>query len=149
VKRLTTILLIILLGSALGAAGGKGKGKANHGPRQARSRDGDYNARVAGYYCGRGNAVVDDRSVSLSLTIRAEDGTSGPLIASGLTIDGPYFSGSGTAFGYPIYIHGRLDAARASRLVATFTSDDGHSAQIVGTLPATVDKGDDSWDDSN
>jgi hypothetical protein len=143
-------MLIMLLACAMGAAGGvpaaKGKG---HGRRQTRSKDGDYNARVAGCYCGRGNAVVNNQSVSLDLTIRSEDGLTGSLVASGLTIDGPYFSGWGSAFGSAVYVHGRLDAARASRLVATFTSADGHSAQIVGTLPASIDSGDDSWNDTN
>ena len=141
---------MVLAISALVAAGPRGvgpnKNRGNHGHRQSRSVNGDYRAIAAGYYCGTGTASVDSQTVSLSINIQAQDGTAGALVAKDLQIDGPYFSGVGAIDGTPVMIHGRLDAARASRLIGTFTSADGHNGHIVGTLPASADRGDDTWD---
>lgn len=66
------------------------------------------------------------------------------LVAPALVIDGPYFSGIGTAMGKTIMIEGRLDAAKASRLMAQYHSTTGQVGRIVATLPA--DSGNDSWE---
>ena len=84
-KKLSHIFVMVLAVSALAAAGPRGAGpnknRGNHGHRQSRSANGDYNAIVAGYYCGRGTASVDTQTVSLAINIHAEDGSAGALVA--------------------------------------------------------------------
>jgi len=151
VKKFSHNLVMVLAILALVAAGPRGvggnKNRGNHGHRQSRSVDGEYRAIVAGYYCGTGSATVDSQTVSLTINVHAQDGSPGALVAKDLQIDGPYFSGVGAIDSTTVMIHGRLDAARASRLIGNFTSSDGHSGHIVGTLPASADRGDDTWDD--
>lgn len=154
-RRVARIVTIVLLMSAVAvsAPGGNGKGNnSNPGKghaygkkRQSRSQNGSYTARVAGYFTGLGTAEVGDESVSLRVGLTAPGGISGELRAENLAINGPYFSGTGTAIGKAVVIRGRLDAAKASRLVATFRSSDGRLGRLVATLPGEV--GDEHWDD--
>lgn len=126
-------------GSSRGAPGGpNGKDRRN-----GRSKDGAYTISVSGFYKGQGTASVTATTVTLTGDVKGPDGTTATLTTDALVISGPYFSGTGTIGGEKIKIKGRLDAARASRLVATYASDT-HRGRIAGTLP--TDPGDDGWD---
>jgi hypothetical protein len=118
------------------------------GFRQDRVRNGSYLTTVAGFYNGTGTAEVADDRVTLRAMIATADGRNGELIAYNLVVDGPYFYGTGTLLGDTVQINGRVDAARASRLLAMFSSGDGKSARVVGNLPASLDGGDEDWDDN-
>jgi hypothetical protein len=90
---------------------------------------------------------VKDDKVSIKARVTAADGRSGEFIANNLMFDGPYFHGNGTVLGDTVQVNGRLDAARASRLTATFSDYDGKlTGRVVGSLPAGLDAGDDNWD---
>ena len=116
------------------------------GNRQDRARNGTYITTFAGFFVGSGTAEVQDDRVSLRATIATVDGRNGELVADNLTVEGPYFFGTGTMLGETVEVNGRVDAARASRLLAQITASQGRSARAVGNLPATLDAGDDNWD---
>jgi hypothetical protein len=117
------------------------------GFRQTRAKNGNYLTIIAGDFSGSGNAEVKDDKVSINADVLTSDGRSGKFTANSLTVDGPYFYGVGTVLGETVQVSGRVDAARASRLVATFAAGDGKAARVVGNLPPAVDAGDDGWDD--
>jgi hypothetical protein len=129
-------------GTSRGAPGGP-NGKER---RNGRSKDGAYTIAISGFYKGQGTATVTATTVTLSGDVKAPDGSAAILTSDALTISGPYFSGTGSIGGEKVKIKGRLDAARASRLVATYAGET-HRGRIAGTLP--TDPGDDSWDDSH
>jgi hypothetical protein len=116
--------------------------------RQDRAQNGTYNALVGGFFKGTGTAEVSDDAININATITTRDGLSGSVIAINLPVEGPYFSGEGMVMGRTLTIRGRVDAARASRLVATFFVDDGHTGRIVARLPSDQDPGDDGWNHS-
>jgi hypothetical protein len=127
-----------------GASRGAPGGPSGHERRAARSQDGSYSLIISGYYKGTGTATVTATSVSLSGTVKGPDGVDVPLSTDALTLSGPYFSGSGTIGSAKIQIKGKLDAAKASRLGATFETLAGnHAGRIFGTLPS--DTGDANW----
>jgi hypothetical protein len=135
-------------GGPNGPNGPAGPGRTRiPGHRQDRVKNGSYMTIVAGYYTGTGSAEVTDDKVSLKANLVAPDGRAAQLCATNLVVDGPYFYGTGTILDEVVQVSGRLDAARASRLVATFTGNGGHDARIVGNLPAAIDAGDDHWDE--
>jgi hypothetical protein len=121
------------------------KVRAIAGKRQDRVMNGSYTTSVVGFYSGSGTAEVKDDKVSLRANVLSNDGRSGELQASNLTVDGAYFYGVGTIMGISVEINGRLDAPRASRLIATLLVADGHGVRVVGSLPASIDAGDPSW----
>lgn len=127
----------------------QGKYSGSHGHnghhRQDRAQNGTYSALVGGFFKGIGTAEVTDDAININATITTRDGLSGSVIAVNLPVDGPYFSGQGVVMGHSFTIRGRVDAARASRLVATFFVDDGHTGRIVAKLPSDQDPGDDGW----
>ena len=98
---------------------------------------------ISGFYKGQGTASVSATTVTLTGDVKNSDGSAATLTSDPLTLSGPYFSGTGTIGGEKIKIKGRLDAARASRLVATYAGET-HRGRIAGTLPS--DPGDDAWD---
>jgi hypothetical protein len=120
-------------------------GRFTPGRRSPRSSDGNYQVVVTGYYFGQGSGTITDTTVTLSVPLKADDGSTPTLQAPSLTIDGTYFSGTGTIGSATANIQGRLDAARASRLTATFKTSDGHFGRIAGTLPSDPNT-DDNWD---
>jgi hypothetical protein len=126
-----------------GSSGEYGQGKV----RQLRCLNGDYTARVAGYYRGGGIAKVTDAYVSLDISLVAGDGQPGNLRAENLSCIGPYFSGEGLLLGKPVMVRGRLDAAKASRLTATFFVSGDRAGRIIAILPPTIDPGDEHWND--
>jgi hypothetical protein len=147
-------------GSEGGSSGssGSGKGSDNHddekshkpgtGNQSGRTRakashNGEYIGLVVGTLQGTGTISVNEDDISFSIPIVSEAGQSGTFSAAKLAINGPYFAGSGTAFGKPVIIRGRLDAAKASRLTAEFQGSAGMNGRIVGTLPG--DPGNPAW----
>src|SRR4051794_40832812 len=148
--RVARIIVIVLMSTAVavcasgdkknsgnGNGNGNGHKQGKNGKvRQARSGDGDYSVRLVGAYKGTGTAEVSEDTISFDASITTADGVKGQLSARGLPIDGPYFAGNGTAMGRPIFVRGRLDAAKSSRLVANYRDPETHLAgRIVGTLP--------------
>lgn len=131
-----------------GGSGGSsngGNGSTTTG-RQSRVKNGDYKARVVGFYRGAGVASVNNQCVNIRITVEAADGRKGELVLNNLPATGAYFTGSGTMLGQSVKLDGRVDAARASRLVATFTVADGRTGRLVANLPADVDAGNDNWE---
>ena len=147
--------LLLFAGLTIGGAvsyqppggSGHGGGREGKGKRQDRVQNGSYVATVRGEFRGTGTADVREDKVSLHLSVKLPDGRSGDIIADDLPCSGPYFSGPGTLFGEPLFVRGRLDAAKASRLTATFYTAGGTGGRIVGSLPG--DLGDPSWNDEN
>src|SRR5688572_19968678 len=119
------------------------------GNRQERVRNGSYITTIVGFYNGSGTAEVNDDRVSLRAKISTTDGRTGELVADNLVVEGPYFYGTGTLLGDTVQITGRVDAARASRLLAMFSGVEGKFARVVGNLPAGLDPGDDDWDNND
>lgn len=152
-KSFVQIFAIIVLIASMALAAkpadpGNPHKKNKHGEgRQTRSLNGTYTATASGSYRGTGTATVDEDGVSFQIDVVAADGSTGKLIVSKLAIDGPYFSGAGSAIGHVIAISGRLDAAKASRLVATYAGANGEAGRITGILPD--DAGDPDWDDKD
>jgi hypothetical protein len=123
-----------------------GNKNRSRGHRQDRAKNGSYVTVIAGFYNGTGTAEVKDDRVSIKAEVTRSDGRTGVLVAPNLTVDGPYFYGSGTILGEAVQVSGRVDAARASRLTATFAGSDGRAARVVGNLPGALDTGDENWD---
>jgi hypothetical protein len=113
------------------------------GRRQSGAQNGEYLVSVYGYYSGSGKADIDATEVSIRVVVTGKDGTTQRLEIRDLQTEGPYFAGNGTIGSKPVRITGRLDAARSSRVTATFSDSDGHYGRIVGTLPE--DAGNDHW----
>ena len=135
---------------SVGNAGGGGAGApgtsriASLGRhRQTRSHNGEYDIIIAGTVRGTGLARVSDNSVSFIVNVTTPDGTAGSFTASGLAIEGPYFDGQAVLLGQVVTVHGRLDAPKSSRLVATFRGEGAQIGRVVGTLPG--DQIDDRW----
>lgn len=152
-KFILTLMSITLMAGFVfavpGSANGPG-GRFGAGRRSPRSSDGNYQIIVSGYYFGQGTGAISDTTVSLSVPVKADNGstaasTTATLLAPSLTINGTYFSGTGNIGGATATIQGRLDAARASRLTATFRTSDGHFGRIAGSLPSDPNT-DDNWD---
>ena len=136
------LLLIALILCAPATSPGSGRpGRA----RQDRCRDGIYSATVRGYYTGTGIAEVLVGSVRIDAEITSETGQTGRVRGTFPT-SGAHFSGQGTIMREAVTIRGRVDAAKASRLVATFWDSSGHAGRVIAILP--TDPGDDTWDDA-
>jgi hypothetical protein len=143
------VSILVLLAAALLGAPLVALAKDNPRPR-----DGEYNVSVAGYFKGQGAGTVAGDKIKLQMTVTAENGAKGDLIAPGLAIVANHFSGSGTALGQAVTFEGRLDAPdqdleksiRGVRLVGTVKTADGRYSRLVGFIPAlakTPDKIDD------
>ncbi len=132
-------------GPISGASRGPVGGPSGKDRRSARSQDGSYDLTVSGYYKGTGTASVSATTVTITANLLDASGASFTFTTDTLTIDGPYFSGNGTVGDNKVTVKGRLDAAESSRLLATYTSADGHRGRIAGTLP--TDAGDPKWND--
>jgi len=131
--------------SAGGTSRGTPGGPSGHDRREARSADGTYSINVSGFYKGTGTATVTATSVTITANVKSESGDTVTLQSEALTVSGPYFSGNGTVGDNKITIKGRLDAAKISRLVATFKTTDNHHGRIAGTLPTDTPVA--AWDD--
>ncbi len=146
-RRIVRSLLtgLTLAGLAMAAPGG------GEPPRQERSKDGTYSVTYRGFYSGTGTATVTSTSIQLAGTVQDPTGQS-YQINTALTVSGPYVSGTGNIGPGAATVVGRLDAARASRLVCTYRGSTlpgepvGYrSGRIAGILPTDV--GDEGWDD--
>ena len=151
IARIVVITLMFAAVAVSAPGSNRDKGGNKHGSgkngkvRQGRSENGTYNVNIVGFYRGSGTATVEETSVSLKGTVTGSDGSVGTLDATKLDIDGPYFTGTGTINGKNATIRGRLDAAKSSRLVASYHIEGRNNGRIVGTNPK--DKGDDKWND--
>jgi hypothetical protein len=105
-----------------------------------------YTILVRGYYTGDGTASTNGGFVSLSATVRDPSGNIGLLSATSIDLVGDHFSGPATAFGKPITVSGRVDAADPTtgaaaadavvtdgRIGALYIDPRGHTGRIVGT----------------
>ena len=99
-------------------------------------KNGVYTATFAGFFSGTGKADVNAEKISITASLTTTDGRTGDLIANNLTVEGPYFNGTGTVLGETVQISGRVDAALASRLTATIFAGDGRASRAVANLPA-------------
>ena len=114
----------------------------------ARSVDGTYSINVSGFFTGNGTASVTATAVSITATVTVDGGGTVTLQSEALPLSGPYFEGKATAGSDTVLIKGRLDAAKASRLLATYsTVGDTRRGRIAGTLP--TDKPIDAWNDNS
>lgn len=148
---LTCALMIIMAGLSQAEPGGGGNSGKGGGPggkehRSPRSQDGSYTLTISGFYKGTGTASVSAAAVSITAQVNSEGGATTTFKAENLVIAGPYFSGTGTVGETAITVKGRLDAAQASRLAATYSSEK-RRGRIVGTLPS--DPGDEKWKDDD
>jgi hypothetical protein len=130
-----------------GGTKGQPGGPSGHEKRSARSNDGSYNLTVSGFYKGTGTASVSATAVTLTGQVKSEGGELVPLQTEALQLSGPYFSGKGTIGGAEVAISGKLDAAKVSRLTATYKTPDNHRGRIAGTLP--TDTPDEKWNDDH
>lgn len=138
---------VALRDSSNGNGNGHGHKNGKGQKRQDRAKNGDYNLVVAGNFTGNGTANVSEDAVSIQVSITDDSGGKLNLNAQNLPWDGPYFSGTTKIKGRDVAIYGRVDAARASRLIATFSLPDGSGGRIIGTLPESIDPPDDNWKD--
>lgn len=113
----------------------------------ARPKDGAYNLTVAGFVKSNGDSngsTVSGNQINLRAKIVSEKGEAGLLNATGLTLKGSYFHGSGTVLGQTAIFNGRLDfpdgdkdrGIRGVRLVCTVKTSDGKYARVIGFIPA-------------
>jgi len=142
---LLLVAAIVVADPGNGGGNGKGKGGPNGKEKRSdRSKDGEYTIAVSGYYKGTGTATVSPDNVSITANVQHDGGPTLTLTAPSLKVDGPYFIGDGTVEGNKITVKGRLDAARMSRLAATYNSAQVRG-RIAGTFPG--DTPDDDWKD--
>ena len=101
--------LVLLAGLAGSMMLGYGTALAQ-GP--APSASGVYKVIVRGYYSGDGIATVSaGGSVSITATVKDDNGISGQLIANQITLVGDHFKGTGTVPGGTVQVSGRVEAA--------------------------------------
>ena len=137
---------VLVLATAIGGEGSSrnsGPSCPPGGSRQSGCRNGDFDLLIVGTHRGVGTAQVDDTEVSITGSITTSSGEQLRLEARDLQAVGPYFAGLGTLGNTRLYVSGRLDLVKASRLVATFTTEAGEFGRIVGRLPN--DPGNQTW----
>lgn len=101
--------LVLLAGLAGSMMLGYGSVMAQ-GP--APSASGVYKVIVRGYYSGDGVATVTaGGSVSITATVKDDNGSTGQLIANQVSLVGDHFKGSGTVMGGTMTVSGRVEAA--------------------------------------
>jgi hypothetical protein len=139
------VAILVLLGIALTVSvDARSRGKP-------RSRDGNYNVSIAGYFKGDGSGTVAGNTISLTLNVVTADGAKGALVAPSIKLDGAHFTGSGMFRGKRVTLTGRVDAPdsdfekaiKGVRLVAQVKTSDGRYAHLVGFIPALAAAPDD------
>jgi len=101
--------LVLLAGLAGSMMLGYGTAMAQ-GP--APSASGFYKVIVRGYYSGDGTAsVTGGGSVSITATVKDDNGIAGQLVVNQVMLVGDHFKGTGTIMGATIQISGRVEAA--------------------------------------
>jgi hypothetical protein len=140
-------ILFFLLPALLAQAGGE-SGMGNARGRTRGKKPGTYTLVVAGQWNGNGAAVVTDVTVSIVATVRRPDGTTVPLVLSGLPLANDRFTGAGVLGGTPCTVNGRVDLPSATddeqadepsvtgRISATVRDATGHTLRIVGIQDA-------------
>ena len=78
----------------------------------APSASGVYKVIIRGYYSGDGIATVSaGGSVSITATVKDDNGVTGELIANQIGLVGDHFKGTGSVMGGTMQISGRVEAA--------------------------------------
>ena len=142
-KRFCAIL--VLLGVALTISA---DGKSRNKPR---SRDGDYNISIAGYFKGEGSGTVAGNQIKLQLNVVTADGSKGTLVAPSIRLTGTHFTGAAMFKGQSLTLTGRVDAPdndleksiKGVRLVSLVKTGDGCYSRLVGYIPALAAAPDD------
>jgi len=99
---------------------------------------GAYDVTVKGSVVGKGTIAVGAKSVTIILKVTNEAGEAGELIAANVKMEHGRFAGTGTVFGRPMTISGRIDPAetqgppRTACIQATFSAGDDLGGRIVG-----------------
>lgn len=109
-----------------------------------RQKEGDYNFTVAGYVHGNGTATVSGERIKLQASVTTDDGSTGELNASSLTLKSNHFSGSGNLMGEQATFEGRLDVPdndyektiRGVRLSCMVRTPGGRYSKLIGYIPA-------------
>jgi hypothetical protein len=109
-----------------------------------REKEGDYNFTVAGYVRGTGTATVSGERIKLQANVTTDDGATGELNASSLTLKSNHFSGTGNLMGEQATFEGRLDvpdndyekAIRGVRLACMVKTPAGRYAKLIGYIPS-------------
>lgn len=71
---------------------------------------GGFTVYVRGYWTGQGKATVTQTTVQIQATVTDESGNVGTLNTAALNIVDGHFTGTGTVFGLPLVINGRVEA---------------------------------------
>jgi len=101
--------LVLLAGLAGTMLLGYGSALAQ-GP--APSASGIYKVIIRGYYSGDGVATVSaGGSVSITATVKDDNGVTGQLVANQISLVGDHFKGTGTVMGGSMQVSGRVEAA--------------------------------------
>jgi hypothetical protein len=109
-----------------------------------RQKEGNYNFTVAGYVHGNGSATVSGERIKLDANVTTDDGATGELNASSLTLKSNHFSGNGNLMGEQATFEGRVDvpdndyekAIRGVRLSCTVRTAGGRYAKLIGYIPS-------------
>jgi hypothetical protein len=72
---------------------------------------GSFIVYVRGFWSGSGVATVTAGTVQIQATVTDDSGQTGPLIADNLPLVDNHFRGTGTVFGIPMTVEGRVEAA--------------------------------------
>jgi hypothetical protein len=134
VKRSSSILLLIAAAAVVAAFAFEATGKPGSPPKTK----GSYDIIFAGAAIGDGKGTVAAQSVNLHGKIRdAKTGATGMFHAVNLQMDDGRFSGSGTAFGNPVDVSGRVEDAdgitiKVPRILCNYNIQSGGNGRIVG-----------------
>jgi len=123
------------------AAVGIGAGTTN-------AATGTYVIKIAGYYTGTGQASVGTGVVHITGNVQDPSGAKG-LLRADIKVSSAHFAGTGTVMQLPMTVEGRVDTADTKRgvrnpvqigprIVATFTSSEGHRGRLFGQPDHTV-----------
>ncbi|HEX8916788.1 MAG TPA: hypothetical protein VF796_30840 [Humisphaera sp.] len=123
-------MVVVLLAPAVVRSAGK----------KPKKTDGPYTLTVAGDYTGVGRGLVVKRLVTLQGKVADESGTEGMLLATGLSMDGAHFRGTGLVMGRPADFVGRVDGYagdkdfHGARVLVSFRDIEGRTGRVAGVL---------------
>lgn len=104
-SRRSFVILLLLVGTLCVWPGVSSAKKPN-----PNTFTGQFTVFVHGYWNGQGTATVSGTSVQIQATVTDDAGNSGTLTASNLNIVDNHFQGTGTVFGQPMNVDGRVEA---------------------------------------
>jgi hypothetical protein len=103
---------------------------------------GTFTVNIRGYWNGQGAATVTATTVQIQATLTDEGGNVGTLSTAALTVTDGHFTGTGTVFGIPMTISGRVEAKDPPPMKGkgkgkTKTTDNGDQVLTDARLGAT------------